>query len=80
MEPKGSLYCLQQPVTGPCSEMEPCALKMEIACFSKMLASSDQPTQNQNPEEQHHHGLIRFTPSHSIPFKNHYYIHCKYLI
>jgi hypothetical protein len=31
------------------------ALKMETVCFSETLASTDESTQHQNPEEHHHH-------------------------
>jgi hypothetical protein len=31
------------------------ALKMEAVCFSKTLASTDQSTQCQNPEEHYHY-------------------------
>jgi hypothetical protein len=31
------------------------ALKMETVCFSKMLASTDESTWRQNPEQHHHH-------------------------
>jgi hypothetical protein len=30
------------------------ALKMETVCCSETLASTDQPTRRQNPEEHHH--------------------------
>jgi hypothetical protein len=30
-------------------------LKMETVCFSETLASADESTRRQNPEEQHYH-------------------------
>jgi hypothetical protein len=30
------------------------ALKKVTVCFSETLASTDEPTRRQNPEEQHH--------------------------
>jgi hypothetical protein len=38
-------------VFAPCM---PEALKMVTVCFSETLASTDESTRRQNPEEQHH--------------------------
>jgi hypothetical protein len=49
------------------------ALKMETVCFSETLASTDESTRLQNPEDHHHHHLHRRENLKSHVFTNIYY-------